>query len=174
MPTPALPHKVLPCGRGKGWFCVISVQAFSLPPGGSERGKRVQRISMPSLNLRLPRIFLTKRSTSAASRALFSGAKCKVNAMLFLPVKTFRSSRLRLQAYADKLVSRFRIILLRISPSATWGNPPSFPPALRGEIPLRFPLRTQAYADKKTCDITTTRLRRRGPAKHTKGGFACR
>ena len=47
------------------------------------------RISMPSLNLRLPRIFLTKRSTSSGVRGLSAGWKNRLNAMLFLSAPSF-------------------------------------------------------------------------------------
>ena len=44
-----------------------------------------QRISMPSLNFRLPRIFLTARSTCSADRSSFRSERVRANAMLFLP-----------------------------------------------------------------------------------------
>ena len=39
---------------------------------------------MPSLNFRLPRIFLTKRSISSGVSGLSAGWKDRLNAMLFL------------------------------------------------------------------------------------------
>ena len=50
---------------------------------------RAQRISMPSLNFRLPRIFLTTRSTSSAEISFFGSDRDRVNAMLFLPSPRF-------------------------------------------------------------------------------------
>ena len=92
---------LLPSGRWIGraakneFLLILSPSAFrqtKSAPSMNAHGRgcvisreNSQRISMPSLNLRLPRIFLTRRSTSAGSRALFSGAKCRVKAMLFLP-----------------------------------------------------------------------------------------
>ena len=52
-------------------------------------GELSQRISMPSLNFRLPRIFLTARSVCSSVSSAAGSASTREKAMLFLPSPRF-------------------------------------------------------------------------------------
>ena len=97
-----------PQGFVKGYFALFPF-SFLLPPtplfwtkkelpmqrtgsscfGNLCQGTKAQRISMPSLYFRLPRIFLMARSTCSASSSALGSASTREKAMLFLPSPRF-------------------------------------------------------------------------------------